>query len=89
MHISPWLRRRTRLDAAEALSQLGQRPNKRLKLAARVDCGMNLSSARRSLSAIRYARLRPLVAVPALQLIGDRHGVRNCSRGVDYIQEVT
>ena len=27
--------------------------NKRLKLAARVDCGMNLSSARRSLSAIR------------------------------------
>ena len=30
-----------------------QPPNKRLKLAARVDCGMNLSSARRSLSAIR------------------------------------
>ena len=28
-------------------------PNKRLKLTARVDCGMNLSSARRSLSAIR------------------------------------
>ena len=28
-------------------------PNKRLKLAARVDCGMNLFSARRSLSAIR------------------------------------
>jgi hypothetical protein len=28
-------------------------PNKRLKLAARVDYGMNLSSARRSLSAIR------------------------------------
>jgi len=28
-------------------------PNKRLKLPARVDCGMNLSSARRSLSAIR------------------------------------
>src|SRR5437870_6279922 len=28
------------------------RPNKRLKLTARVDCGMNLSSARRSLSAI-------------------------------------
>jgi len=28
-------------------------PNKRLKLAARVDWGMNLSSARRSLSAIR------------------------------------
>ncbi len=27
--------------------------NKRLKLPARVDCGMNLSSARRSLSAIR------------------------------------
>jgi hypothetical protein len=30
-----------------------QPPNKRLKLAARVDYGMNLSSARRSLSAIR------------------------------------
>ncbi len=29
------------------------RSNKRLKLTARVDCGMNLSSARRSLSAIR------------------------------------
>ncbi len=29
------------------------RPNKRLKLPARVGCGMNLSSARRSLSAIR------------------------------------
>jgi len=28
-------------------------PNKRLKLTARVDRGMNLSSARRSLSAIR------------------------------------
>ncbi len=28
-------------------------PNMRLKLTARVDCGMNLSSARRSLSAIR------------------------------------
>jgi len=28
-------------------------PNKRLKLAARVDCGMSLLSARRSLSAIR------------------------------------
>ncbi|MGH8848487.1 MAG: hypothetical protein ACREXQ_14780 [Polaromonas sp.] len=28
-------------------------PNKRLKLAARVDCGMNPSSARRSLSAVR------------------------------------
>jgi len=32
---------------------LSARPNKRLKLVARVDCGMNLSSARRSLSAIR------------------------------------
>src|SRR5690349_12675033 len=30
-------------------------PNQRLKLAARVDWGMNLSSARRSLSAIRLA----------------------------------
>jgi len=28
-------------------------PNQRLKLTARVDLGMNLSSARRSLSAIR------------------------------------
>jgi hypothetical protein len=27
--------------------------NKRLKLAARINCGMSLSSARRSLSAIR------------------------------------
>ncbi len=36
-----------------ALIQCGGRPNKRLKLAARVDCGMNLFSARRSLSAIR------------------------------------
>jgi len=35
------------------LSELEQPPNKRLKLAARVDYGMNLSSARRSLSAIR------------------------------------
>jgi hypothetical protein len=31
----------------------GRTPNKRLKLTARVDCGMNLFSARRSLSAIR------------------------------------
>ena len=30
-----------------------QQPNQRLKLAARVDYGMNCSSARRSLSAIR------------------------------------
>jgi len=30
-----------------------RRSNKRLKLAARVDCGMNSFSARRSLSAIR------------------------------------
>jgi hypothetical protein len=30
-----------------------RQPNKRLKLAARVGYGMNLSSARRSLSAIR------------------------------------
>jgi hypothetical protein len=29
------------------------RPNKRLKLSARVDYGMNLFAARRSLSAIR------------------------------------
>jgi hypothetical protein len=32
---------------------LARLSNKRLKLAARADCGMNLSSARRSLSAIR------------------------------------
>src|SRR6266699_1244768 len=38
-------------------------PNKRLKLAARVDYGMNLSSARRSLSAIRWAAAPPIVAV--------------------------
>ena len=31
----------------------GVPPNKRLKLPARVDCGMSLSSARRSLGAIR------------------------------------
>jgi hypothetical protein len=35
------------------LDLLRGQPNKRLKLAARVDWGMNLSSARRSLSAIR------------------------------------
>jgi|SRR5712664_2480760 len=34
-------------------SSISTLPNKRLKLAARVDCGMNHSSARRSLSAIR------------------------------------
>jgi len=34
---------------------MSQPPNKRLKLAARVECGMNPFSARRSLSAIRYA----------------------------------
>src|SRR5206468_12018193 len=34
-------------------SSAARPPNKRLKLPARVDCGMNLSSARRSLSAIR------------------------------------
>ena len=32
---------------------IGAQPNKRLKLPARVDYGMNLSSARRSLSAAR------------------------------------
>ena len=30
-----------------------KQPNKRLKPAARVDCGMNRSSARRSLDALR------------------------------------
>jgi len=34
---------------------LAVQPNQRLKLTARVDCGTNLFSARRSLSAIRYA----------------------------------
>ena len=38
---------------ADTLRLTSGPPNKRLKLAARVDCGMNLSSARRSLSAIR------------------------------------
>ena len=42
-------------ESSESLSSVRRRPNKRLKLAARADCGMNLSSARRSLSAIRYA----------------------------------
>jgi hypothetical protein len=37
-------------------STVGSRsPYTRLKLPARVDCGMNLSSARRSLSAVRWA----------------------------------
>jgi hypothetical protein len=39
--------------AHPALGPVLQLPNKRLKLAARVDYGMSLSSARRSLSAIR------------------------------------
>ena len=34
-------------------SLMAEPPNMRLKLAARADCGMNSSSARRSLSAIR------------------------------------
>ena len=34
-------------------SAVAQLSNKRLKLTARVDCGMNRLSARRSLSAIR------------------------------------
>ncbi len=44
---------------SERCAQLGRvslierPPNTRLKLTARVDCGMNRSSARRSLSAIR------------------------------------
>jgi len=37
----------------EGLSSFAQAPNKRLKLTTRVDYGMNLFSARRSLSAIR------------------------------------
>ena len=37
----------------ETIPLCGAPSNKRLKLAARVDEGMNLSSARRSLSAIR------------------------------------
>jgi hypothetical protein len=45
-------------DASRAAFVFGFRfmtrlPNKRLKLAARVDYGMNFSSARRSLSAVR------------------------------------
>ena len=42
-------------SACDALSLRRVPANKRLKLSARVDCGMNPSSARRSLSAIRYA----------------------------------
>jgi hypothetical protein len=42
-----------RTFAANSLTAGGGPPNKRLKLPARVDCGMNLFSARRSLSAIR------------------------------------
>jgi len=41
------------LSSENWVGYFGRRPNKRLKLAARVDYGMNLSSARRSLSAIR------------------------------------
>jgi len=37
----------------QSVDQCRLLPNKRLKLTARVDYGMNLSSARRSLSAIR------------------------------------
>ena len=40
-------------DLGAAPASERARSNKRLKLAARVDYGMNLSSARRSLSAIR------------------------------------
>jgi len=41
------------LPPALASCSPGSLPNQRLKLTARVDYGMNLSSARRSLSAIR------------------------------------
>jgi len=41
------------LCCAICSASLAAAPNKRLKLAARVDYGMNLSSARRSLSALR------------------------------------
>ena len=44
---------RTRLEVILRKPGFTQPPNKRLKLAARVDCGMNSFSARRSLSAIR------------------------------------
>ncbi len=40
-------------DLPRSRSSCAVMPNKRLKLTARVDCGMNRSSARRSLSAIR------------------------------------
>jgi len=42
-----------RLAQPDRVSMNERPPNKRLKLAARVDYGMNLSSARRSLSGIR------------------------------------
>jgi len=47
--------RRSREHVTEGWRVLGrcEPPNKRLKLTARVDCGMNLSLARRSLSALR------------------------------------
>jgi hypothetical protein len=40
-------------STSAVLGQVRALPNKRLKLTARVDYGMNLFSARRSLSAIR------------------------------------
>jgi hypothetical protein len=55
-------------------------PNKRLKLAARVDWGMNLSSARRSLSAIRRQSapvqlfIRAIVAWLAILLLAIING---------------
>ncbi len=45
------------------LPRLSGPPNKRLKLTARVDCGMSLSSARRSLSAI-VRQQRPRYSFP-------------------------
>ena len=44
---------KSRATTIELRPTLAQRPNQRLKLTARVHYGMNLSSARRSLSAIR------------------------------------
>src|SRR6266550_4711015 len=44
---------RRSLGFSMSLRSSGLLPNMRLKLTARVDCGMNLFSARRSLSAIR------------------------------------
>jgi len=66
------------------VSSIGGRPNKRLKLAARVNCGMNSSSARRSLqAAVLIGLVTPLNAVAQARLSsGDSVWVAaGCTRG--------